>query len=227
MLSVFLSRFETFTLRHWLCISCIFSCLLAAVRVIATGHLTFLFLVWNLFLAIVPYALSEGFSHRADFHRNKYRAGLLLFVWLLFIPNTFYIITDLFHLDTFNTAPKWFDLLLIFSFAWNGLLLGILSIRSIELILQKLTPRKLSLFYLLTVMFLNAFGIYIGRYLRFNSWDILAQPSALLRAIGEVVFHPLHNFSEWVMISVYAVFMTLLYITIQKTSEHFHQTKHL
>ena len=46
-------------MRHWLFISCCFSCLLVCVRVAATGYLTYLFLVWNLFLALIPYMVSE------------------------------------------------------------------------------------------------------------------------------------------------------------------------
>jgi uncharacterized membrane protein len=149
--------------------------------------------------------------------------GLLL-LWLLFIPNSFYILTDLFHLDEFDSAPKWFDLLLIFSFAWNGLLLGIISVRKTEMLLEIVTGRRFSLLIVFVVMWLNAFGIYIGRYLRFNSWDIVMQPFSLFREMFEVIFHPLRNKMDWGMIAVYAVFMTVLYITMKKLSENFSET---
>jgi uncharacterized membrane protein len=210
-----------FNLRQWLIISCLFSCIMVSVRIFMTGHWTYLFLVWNLFLAIVPYVITEWLSFNNSVAKNKLKLSALLLVWLLFIPNSFYILTDLFHLDNFDTAPKWFDLLLIFSFAWNGIILGILSIRKVEMMLEKTTGRKFSLLIVFMVMFLNAFGIYIGRYLRFNSWDIIAQPFTLFGEMFNVVFHPLQNKMEWGMITVYAVFMTMLYITIQKTNENF------
>src|SRR5688572_14018461 len=196
-------------MQQWLMVSCAFSCLLLCVRIFITGDLTYLFLVWNLFLAF--------------FALRKMERAIVLFVWLLFIPNSFYILTDLFHLDKFDSAPKWFDLLLIFSFAWNGIVLGIVSIRRTEIILERITGRSFSLFIIFIVMWLNAFGIYIGRYLRFNSWDILTQPFSLFKEMFEVLFHPLRNKMEWGMIAVYAVFMTVLYITIKKLAENFHK----
>lgn len=204
-------------------ISCGFSCLLLCARIFITGDLTYLFLVWNLFLAFIPFAISEWLLTLERFAQRKRKLAFVLFVWLLFIPNSFYILTDLFHLDKFDSAPKWFDLLLIFSFAWNGIVLGIVSIRRTEVILESISGRRFSLFIIFIVMWLNAFGIYIGRYLRFNSWDIIAQPFSLFKEMFEVLFHPLRNKMEWGMIAVYAVFMTVLYITIKKLAENFHK----
>ncbi len=211
------------TMQHLLMISCGFSCLLLGARIYITGDITFLFLVWNLFLAFIPFAITQWLSFNSRVTESKVKLAAILFLWLLFIPNSFYILTDLFHLDNFDTAPKWFDLLLIFSFAWNGIVLGIVSIRSIEMILEKITGRGFSLFIVFTVMWLNAFGIYIGRYLRFNSWDVIAQPFSLFKEMFEVLFHPLENKMGWGMIAVYAVFMTVLYITIKKLGENFHK----
>ena len=208
-------------MQQWLILSCGFSCLLLCVRIFVTTHLTYLFLVWNLFLAFVPYAITQWLTVNQRITKNKMKLVAVLFLWLLFIPNSFYILTDLFHLNKFDTAPKWFDLLLIFSFAWNGIMLGIVSIRKTEIILEIITGRSFSLFIVFTVMWLNAFGIYIGRYLRFNSWDIVSQPSSLFKEMFEVLFHPLRNKMEWGMIAVYAVFMTVLYITIKKLGESF------
>jgi uncharacterized membrane protein len=211
------------TMQQWLMISCGFSCLLLCARIFITGDLTYLFLVWNLFLAFIPFAISEWLLTRERFAQRKRELAIVLFVWLLFIPNSFYILTDLFHLDKFDSAPKWFDLLLIFSFAWNGIVLGVVSIRRTEVIIESISGRHFSLFIIFIVMWLNAFGIYIGRYLRFNSWDIIAQPFSLFKEMFEVLFHPLRNKMEWGMIAVYAVFMTVLYITIKKLAENFHK----
>jgi uncharacterized membrane protein len=211
------------TMQQWLMVSCAFSCLLLCVRIFITGDMTYLFLVWNLFLAFIPFAITQWLPGNSRFMQSKMKMAVVLFVWLLFIPNSFYILTDLFHLDKFDSAPKWFDLLLIFSFAWNGIVLGILSIRRTEIILESITGRSFSLFIIFIVMWLNAFGIYIGRYLRFNSWDILTQPFSLFKEMFEVLFHPLRNKMEWGMIAVYAVSMTVLYITIKKLGENFHK----
>jgi len=209
------------TMQQWLIISCGFSCLLLSTRIIVTGYTTYLFLVWNLFLAFVPYCISQWSWIHFSVTANKIKQATVLLAWLLFIPNSFYILTDLFHLYKFDAAPKWFDLLLIFSFAWNGLLLGVLSVRRTEMILEIVTGRGFSLLIVFVVMWLNAFGIYIGRYLRFNSWDIVMQPFSLFQEMFEIIFHPLRNKMEWGMIAVYAIFMTVLYITIKKLAENF------
>jgi uncharacterized membrane protein len=214
----------SWNLQQWLLISCGFSCLLIAARVLVTGQLTHLFLIWNLFLAFVPYAISQWLGSHQQVWKNKFFLALTLIAWLLFIPNAFYIVTDLFHLDDFNNAPRWFDLLLIFSFAWNGLLLGLLSVRKVETILQEVSGRSFSLLVVLVVMWLNAFGVYIGRYLRFNTWDVLAKPFTLFSELLDIMIHPFRYKMEWGMIGVYAVFMTLIYITIKKMAGQFHQT---
>ena len=213
---------------QWLMVSCGFSCSLLAARIFITGDMTYLFLLWNLFLAFVPFAITRWLTSKTGFAKHKVKAAATLFVWLLFIPNSFYILTDLFHLDKFDSAPQWFDLLLIFSFAWNGIVLGIISLRRAEILLETVTGRRISTVIIFSVMWLNAFGIYIGRYLRFNSWDIITQPLSLFSAIFEVWLHPFRNKMEWGMIALYAVFMTVLYFTLKKLGENFsshHQKK--
>jgi uncharacterized membrane protein len=210
---------NTFSVHHWLLFSCAFSCALVLARVMITGYNTYLFLIWNLILAYIPYAITSWLTGKINVLENKVKLIAVLFAWLLFIPNAFYIITDLFHLDEFDAAPRWFDLLLIFSFAWNGLLLGMLSLRKVELIIQVISGRHFSLFMVLAVMWLNAFGIYIGRYLRYNSWDIIMQPFSLFGEMLEILMHPLHNKLEWGMIGVYTLFMTVVYFTLKKMNE--------
>src|SRR6476469_5643349 len=132
------------TLHDWFLVSCGFSLFLLAGRVIVTGSVTYFFLLWNLFLALIPYVISYWLHDNGRITENKLKLSVLLIMWLLFIPNTFYILTDLFHLDDVSSAPKWFDLLLLLSFAWNGLLFGIASLRKMEGVIHRISGRGVS-----------------------------------------------------------------------------------
>ncbi|MBK7291126.1 MAG: DUF1361 domain-containing protein [Chitinophagaceae bacterium] len=211
----------SFTLEQWLLLSSCFSCLLLAIRMAATGTFTYIFLPWNLFLAFIPYFFSGKITKSVSTFHQKILFGFTFLAWLVFVPNCFYIITDLFHLKHFTAAPEWFDLLLIFSFAWNGIILGILSLRRVEVVVEKISKKKLTILLVFGVMLLNAFGIYIGRFLRFNSWDIITDPFTLLIEIMNLLTHPFQNSTAWAMIVCYAIFMTFLYYTIRKMSEIF------
>ena len=92
---------------------------------------------WNLFLAFMPWLLSSFLILNPNYQKNKIIVVTLLFFWLLFFPNAPYILTDLIHLEGKKNVELWFDLILILSFAWTGLLFGLLSLMDIEKILRK------------------------------------------------------------------------------------------
>src|SRR5688500_15581809 len=100
-----------------LLLSTLFGISLSLFRIFYTGKFMFLGLSWNLFLAFIPYAISNALMRRIAWIENKWKFGIMVFGWLIFIPNSFYIITDLFHLEQYHYIPLWFDLVLIFSFA--------------------------------------------------------------------------------------------------------------
>jgi len=210
-----------------LSLSMFFGILLVVVRMIHTGRSTFIFLPWNLFLAYLPYLITEYLSHqrqtaRQHKKRDRWIFSALCLGWLLVIPNSFYIITDLFHLgDWYNDRlmPSWYDLAMILSFAWNGLLLGVLSVRQMEKILTPRLPAHNELFFLYPVMWMNALGVYIGRYLRFNSWDLVTDPFHLFRDILHMLIHPLRSQMAWGMIFCYSILMTLIYLMLKKISK--------
>jgi uncharacterized membrane protein len=207
---------------QWLLLSCGFSCLLLTIRMIMSGSLNYIFLPWNLFLAFIPYWLTAYLTKHISVIENRFKLFLSLTIWLLFIPNSFYIITDLIHFTRIRTAPKWFDLLLIFSFAWNGILAGLISLRKVEMILMLKWKKEFPVFVVFAVMWLSAFGIYIGRFLRFNSWDVLGNPFSLASEIIDMVIHPFVNGYAWGMTLCYGIFMTVLYLTIRNTSKIFY-----
>ena len=209
------------TIHEWLLASSCFSFLLLVVRIIATNSVAYLFLPWNLFLAFIPYWITRWMTRNVSIIENKVKLIIALAAWLLFIPNCFYIITDLFHLTHIQSAPQWFDLLLIFSFAWSGILCGIISLRGVEIITTLLRGKGFSVLFVFAVMWLNSFGIYIGRFLRYNSWDIISDPFSLAAEIADMIIHLFENGYEWGMTLCYAVFITFLYFTIKKLSESF------
>jgi uncharacterized membrane protein len=200
-----------------LILSTLFGIGLSLFRIAYTGKIMFLGLSWNLLLAFIPYWVSSFLIRRIDWIENKWKLTAITFLWLVFIPNSFYIITDLFHLEQHHYIPFWFDLILIFSFAWNGLLLGILSVRQMEKLWQAKWQGN-ELLFIYPVMLLNALGIYIGRYLRYNSWDVITNPFDLSEDIVYLLIHPIRNRFDWSMIFCFSVFMTLLYLSFKKLS---------
>jgi uncharacterized membrane protein len=196
-----------------------FGFLLLLARIVYTGRLSFTFLVWNLFLAFVPWFLSYCLSLRPQWIVNKWKFAAFFTVWLLFIPNAFYMLTDLFHLYDSDAVPRWYDLLLIISFAWNALLMGILSVRHMEKITATRWLYRHNWLFVCPVMFLNALGIYIGRYLRFNSWDVISNPFQLMTDMLHMVRHPLWYKDGWGMIACFSFFLGILYSTIKKLSK--------
>jgi uncharacterized membrane protein len=222
--SLFFNRwfFLRSELDRMLTLSMIFSVLMVVMRIAYTGQSTFVWLIWNLFLAWLPYAITTWLNQKPALNGNRWKLAGIFLVWLLFIPNSFYILTDLFHLGTQNNVPLWYDLALIISFAWNGLLLGILSVRQMEKTLQPYLGSKHELFFIYPIMWLNALGVYIGRYLRFNSWDIITNPFDLITDILTMMWHPLQHKDVWGMVACFSVFMTLVYLTLKRISKAIH-----
>ena len=202
------------TLVFVLAASVALSILLVAGRVLMTGRFTFLFLVWNLFLAIIPFALSTMLGTA----KGPLRARMLVPVgaaWLLFFPNAPYILTDLFHLDTRPGVPLWYDLALILSCAWNGLMLAYASLSDMQRLVQLRLGTGVSWAFATVALLLSSFGIYLGRYLRFNSWDILTNPLTLFFDIVNRVLHPFSFPGTWGVTLVFGLFLLVGYGTVR------------
>jgi len=196
--------------------SIILSLLLLAGRIIYSGNSTYIFLTWNLFLALIPLAISTVLTVYGHGIRNYkfWKLGFVFLIWLLFFPNAPYIITDLFHLHKGSTVPQWYDLVLILSFAWNGLMLACASLFDMqELFIQRFN-RFAGWVFVGTTLFISSFGIYLGRFQRFNSWDILQRPFRLMGDSINFIFHPLSNPGVWGMTICYTLFMCVLYATV-------------
>ncbi len=156
----------------------IFCAFLQLLRVQLTQSLKFSFLLWNLFLAFIPYVISEFIKVNTIKKQSKIKMVFLLAFWILFLPNAPYIITDFIHFKT-NTYMVWYDLFLLFCFANTGLLLAIISIKDIHAVIIRTWNIRVANTFTTSMFFLCGFGIYLGRFLRFNSWDIISSPMSL------------------------------------------------
>ena len=149
---------------------------LMLLRVKITHEIYLLFLIWNLLLSFIPYFLSSKIKTTIPGTLTFYS---ILLTWLLFLPNAFYLITDFIHLHHFHNLQYLFDTLLLSSFTVAGFYSGILSLFDIQFLLQMKYSAKKCRLLMGILIYLTAFGIYLGRILRFNSWDIVRHPFTL------------------------------------------------
>lgn len=188
-----------------------FSLLLLLVRIIITSELTYIFLAWNLFLAWIPFMISQKLKGA----NNGWKILLLFSAWLLFLPNAPYIITDFLHLRQRLPIPYWYDILLLFSTALNGLLLGLASLLAVEKFLIERYGNRISALLMFCSFFLCSFGVYIGRYLRWNSWDILTNPHDIASDILVRVFNPFDHLGTWSVTFLFGSFFYIIYYSIK------------
>jgi uncharacterized membrane protein len=195
---------------------------LLAMRRVVTGHVTFYYLPWNLALAWIPFGLAlmtlwlvESRSPR------RWLLPLCGGAWLLFFPNAPYLCTDLVHLVRLRpvlSAPLWFDLLVNLTFAVTGLMLGFGSLAIMQRLVTRARGRLAGWLFALTALALAGFGVYLGRFLRWSSWDALFSPLAVLADVAGPVIAPFEHLRAWGFSAVCALFLLLGYLMCQALS---------
>lgn len=197
-----------------------FTILLFGFRIIYSGTLLFFFIPWNLFLAWLPLLFSSKIKEQGINLRNS----VFFVLWLLFFPNAPYMITDLFHLEQRDGVPMYFDLILLFTAAWNALLMGLLSFRNIETWLLRMYSSSTVRIISAVCFFACGFGIYLGRYLRFNSWHVITQPFDLLKEIAVRFIHPFEHPGTWAVTVLFSVLMMIVYETLKQLTKYNNST---
>lgn len=188
---------------------------LVIARIIGTGKLRYGFLVVNLFLAWLPlvFAVLACESLRGA-KRARWRFFGLSAAWLLFFPNAPYIFTDLIHLTSRHFPHFWVDMMLILSCAVTGLVLGFVSLYLMQSVVERILGRQASWVFIAAVAALSGVGIYLGRFMRFNSWDVMFRPVQLCRGIGNWVADPLANLNSLAFPVLFAVFLFVTYLML-------------
>jgi len=153
------------------------SCGLVVLRKSYAGSSGQLFFLWNLFLAWVPLGAALVFYGLAA-KRSSHWVVMLgaSIVWFLFFPNAPYIVTDIVHLHPRPPVPYWYDMIVIMAFAMTGLFVGYLSLYLMQEVIRSWLGRWTGWAFALGMLGLSAFGIYLGRFVRWNSWDALLDP---------------------------------------------------
>ncbi len=190
----------------------LFSCCLVLIRNFS-GVLgaDYWFIMFNLFLAWIPFLLSYSFIF---FKKINFLFISLLIVWLFFIPNTFYILTDLFHLFPKPKGSVWFDLIMILSFALTGVFLGVGSLKHLDLFLRKRMSIRLVNVVVFFLIYLSSLGVYLGRFKRLNSWDVLTNYSYFQKEGLFSFQNPFEDIDFYGTTLVFAIFIYLIYYGI-------------
>ena len=189
--------------------------ILVGVRMAITGSGFGTFLAWNLVLAAVPLVAST-FLVRLD-RRGAGGAALLAVgvVWLLFLPNAPYILTDLVHLRGRPPVPFWYDLSLLLSAAGVGLLSGYVSLADVHGVVARRWGGAVGWATAVGVLFLSAFGVYLGRVLRWNSWDVVTAPLDVARDVVGPAVDPRAHLAAVVLTVVFGGMLTAGYVALR------------
>ena len=183
----------------------------------------FNFLIWNLFLGWIPFLFS---SITYGLSRLKWKGALLLAIpsammWLLFFPNSSYIITDLLHLTTRSSRyfsqntteyKYWYDLMVVLMFVWAGLLVGFVSMYQIQQVIYERWGRALSWIFVIGGTALASYGVLLGRVYRLNSWDAFTNRDLLVSLMQESVRRPSLAFCMFFGTFLLTVYLTFYYL---------------
>ena len=188
--------------------------LLVAARIAYSDTIRYTNLVWNLFLAWIPFVLAY-LAYTLSWKKRLlyFVIPVTAFLWLIFFPNAPYILTDLQHLAKESTsAPLWYDVIVMVWFSWTGLLLGLVSLYLMHDIIQRTFGRMAGWTFVFIVSGLSSFGVYLGRFVRFNSWDLLNDPKEIVVTILGLAIDPSMRLIAFTIL--FAVFYLFVYLTL-------------
>jgi uncharacterized membrane protein len=190
--------------------------LLVWARMAWSGSYDYLILVWNLTLAWIPF-LAALLAYTISWSRKLLFlvVPVCALIWLVFFPNAPYILTDFQHLSTTaNNAPLWYDVLMLIWFAWTGLFLGVMSLYLMQEIVARTFGRLSGWMFVLVVTVLSSIGIFLGRFYRWNSWDLLGDPLPIAHDIYTWLRHPFANLKVYGFTLLFTLLFLFIYLAI-------------
>jgi len=192
----------------------VFSVIVWRVRLEISGSGNYFFLIWNLFLAWIPFIISY-FTYTAQLTRKQSYIVIPIaaFFWLIFFPNAPYILTDFQQLaGNWRDVPVWYDVMLLIWFSFTGLMLGMTSLFMMQEIIRREFGRWPGWGFVAMVTVLSSVGVYVGRFLRWNSWDIFRDFSGMAQFAFASAQDP--SLQSIVFTSLFSAFFLFLYVTL-------------
>jgi uncharacterized membrane protein len=190
---------------------------LARIRYSGTRHHDYL--VWNLFLAWLPFVFALALYDADRRGSSRIVRGALAALWLLFFPNAPYVVTDLIHLRPLPPVPILFDAILLGASAWTGLALGIGSLLLVHRVARRRLGEWTSWILLTPVLGLASLGIYLGREVRLNSWDALTRPGRVAHVVATPLRDPLGHPRFFALTLLLTVFLIVTYLVVYTVAE--------
>jgi uncharacterized membrane protein len=208
-------------------LSSLFSVGLFAVRALAGDSVRYWFLNWNLLLAWLP--LLFALALRRRLWRRPWlsmRSLVLTLLWLGFLPNSFYLVSDFIHLHESGEVSLLYDIVLFMSFTLNGFILGFSSIYLVHQELLKKIRRRDAHLIIAGVLLLSGFAIYLGRYQRWNTWDVLVNPAGLLFSVSDRFINPGSNPQMFTTTLMFFALLASLYALIWRFATILNLNRH-
>ena len=193
-----------------LVLSSALACAMLAGRIYLSQTWGYTHMVWNLFLAWIPFLCSIWIAQQAERHpRHSWWLLLPGMVWLIFLPNAPYMITDIRYIRFIESFLLWYDIVLIVAFAWTGCFLAVVSLHIVHTLASRHIGTAGGWIGVAMTTLLSGLGVYLGRFLRWNSWDVLVDPQGIMR---DVVTHATHPQQYQAVIAVTSTFAALLMV---------------
>lgn len=188
-------------------------------------------IIWNVILAILPAMFIEFFFQAFNRHK-KGIALLMLIIWLLLFPNVPYLMTDFIHISplTFYLLTEngsyylrevlpWLELSHIALGVWFGMMVGYRSLYRLQMFITHHYHARYAWLMSVLVSLLSGYGVFLGRFLRLNSWDIL-HPYSLIENIMENNDHFALNFTLFFSFFIFATYAIYYAMVHRKEQEH-------
>ncbi len=183
------------------------------------------FLMWNLFLAWIPYLCALVMAYLYRRRAGAWQYIFPLVVWLLFFPNASYLVTDLYNLHELPPVPLWYDIGYFATLAWTGLLLAVASLQIVQRMVRHSFGALASWLVVLVVVGLNGIGIYLGRFLRWNSWSVVTHPVAVLEDALMPFLHPIAYRQSVAAIIVFSALLLVCYVSVLALQARTYESK--
>lgn len=198
--------------------ACLVCTLLVLARIAYSDTTRHTGLIWNLFLAWIPFILAY-FAHSMSWKGTWLYVAIpiIAFLWLIFFPNAPYMLTDLQDLARGTVgAPLWYDVIIVGWSSWTGMMLGVVSLYLMQDIVLRMFGRRIGWIFVFAISAASSFGMYIGRFVRLNSWDILQNPGETAMDILGLVIEPSMRLTAFTIL--YTIFFLFVFLLLYSFS---------